>query len=264
MFRDDPHAGLRELLQAGAQRSSALHAYLFRLCNAHAGVLDTALDSEDGRGFLDRIDHRAGRALASSYSDWSAALCMVLEEFSSAPRRDLLLACAAVLRALDRHHRDASLSVLARHVERLPRELSGELTAFLPPPENPIETRVPDARRLDRGRAHLRHDLRTILDLWWHLIPLENHRASPRFECFEAALVERLRQRLDDHQDLRVGLAAPFAGWSYAFHSAPQERHSRKGTPYRFVGLKPDWLSKARDGLDQILADCKEQSVDIL
>ncbi len=260
---DRPQEFIRALTADGARfpDSLTLHAVLYRLCEAHAGTLGSCLNRTVWVERAQATENRT-RSRQSRYPDtWIANLRTQLRELEDADAKPLLVACSGVLRALDDHHKRQQARVHFCTAD-LPDELGRGQTVFLAPPANPIAECVPQTRSLKRDRGHLANDLREILDLWWHVVALDRYPVKPRFvkvEPLGAELAERLAE-----DDLRIGLASPCADLEYAHHSDPDRRHPKKGIPYRFVGIKPEHLAKARSLIDGILHACEEQRIDVL
>lgn len=257
---NDPHTCLRRILQAGQPlRSLSLHGILYRLCQAHAATLASVRGMES---FSVAVEDRARRAPASG-PGWVAKIVIDLAEHLHQPQERLLVASSAVLKALDEHHRDERPD---RHLDQFSDSQGGLQTLFLTPPANWIAEQVPASRSLGRDKGHFEHDLRKILQLWWYVVPLEEHPAkpAPRWLELEAATDKRLSRRLDRNGDLRIALAAPLAESAYDFRSDPSRRHPDKGIPFRCVGLKPEHSEDSRKALDRIVEACGEHQVDIL
>ncbi len=261
---DRPRDFLRALTDQAAPipRSFDLHALLYRLCGAHAGQLDDCLGDRSWQSFAAGIHLRTQNFRTTFPRSWLVEVRNLLAEFAGEHQERLLVGCSAVLRSLDAYHR-TQRTMLDRQIIALPARFGGR-TAFLPPPENPIAELVPKARRLARGRSHQKHELRAILDLWWHLVALEHSPETPSLLELAATVSERLKSRLRRTGDLSVGLAAPFADLDFDFHSDPDGCHARKGIPYRFVGLNAAHLPQARGIVDRILEDCTIHHVDVL
>lgn len=117
-----------------------------------------------------------------------------------------------------------------------------------------------------RGIDDYKNDLRSYLELWWYLVPLENRPVSPLYLQMDAEVSAVLAQRLERPQELTIGLASPFANLDFSIHSDPERLHHRDGTPYRFVGLAtdPEQMRASRAALARIAASCKTHRVDIL
>lgn len=243
--------------------SFTLHALLYRLCEAHASRLDDCLKERPWQDFAAKVDHRIRRSQVSYPRSWQVEVRRHLASLVKDEQERLLVGCAAVLRALDGHHR-LLRTQMERQILELPARFGGGRMAFLPPPENVIADAVPQSQRLVRDRSHLKHEVREILDLWWHLVNLDRSVETPCFLELEARVSDRLRARWEESGDLAIGLAVPFVDLDFEFHSDPDRCHDRRGIPYRVVGLKPEHLPRARSIVDHILEDCAERRVDVL
>jgi hypothetical protein len=116
---------------------------LYRLCDKHAAELVRASDHD----FFAKIASRA-RLAPSTGPGWTTAILFDLEGELRAPREKLLVACSAVLKALDEHHQDEHPYPISKTI---PEELGGWRTVFLPQPVNWIATQD-EARSCPEGR----------------------------------------------------------------------------------------------------------------
>jgi len=193
---------------------------------------------------------------------WATKLA---EKIRWIPEREtdrLLVFSATVLQALDRFHRERHQEVMATQA-KLPDELGGGRTLFLTPPQCPIEDLIPANRRLGRGTGDLENDPRAVLDLWWHLVPLEHEAVQPEIGRLDLSVSQELGLRLQSG-DLRIGVASPFADLDYVIWPDSDRCHAVRGTPYRFVGMVPEGLAEAREILETMLATCARERIDLL
>ncbi|HEX2224540.1 MAG TPA: hypothetical protein VHN15_10075 [Thermoanaerobaculia bacterium] len=234
---------------------------LYRLCQERVSDLwnlirepewESWAVEEEARlqGLLDKKD---GAAQAFSYPSWNS-------------EEKAFVWAAAALRVLDRVHQRQWGEVAGHEADliHLPSELGGGLTLFLPPPERPIEALIPKSRQLQRGVEDLEKNLRHILGLWWHVVLVDRHTVRPHLKSLPALVSKLLARRLQESRDLRIGLASPFAALDYSIHADPTRCHRDKGAPYRFAGIEQTCLPEARKILEQIVADCARDKVDVL
>ncbi len=261
-----PDSFLHELTDVATDfpHSVVLHALLHRLCEAHAGTLDDCLLEEPWQAYASRIDHRIQRLRTSYPRSWLTKIREELASFKAEELEGVVVGCSAILRVLDTHHRSLRTQAKLRQGFDLPARLGGGRAVLLPPPENAIAEAVPRKKRLTRERRHLKHEVREILDLWWHLVNLDRSAETPRFLDLDARAVGRLQSRWESDGDLSIALAAPFADLDFDFHADPNRCHDHKGIPYRFVGLKSVHLKEARSIVDRLLESCAEHRVDVL
>jgi hypothetical protein len=233
-----------------------VHAFLHRLCGRHVIELQNRLRQLMWERWAGSLEDRIGPLCRRE--DW---LALVAREAGAVTDADLSLVFAAVLlRVLDQLHRHRGRHFRAAKAS-IPLALGGGEMLFLAPPESPLSDLVPEPQRLGRGRGDLKSDLRDILGLWWHLVPLDRHTVRPNIGPLAASISRELAQRL--RGDLRIGLASPFDDLHYVVRSDPA-RCGGRGIPYRFAEISPDCLTAARAALEDILRLCALHQIDVL
>ncbi len=194
-----------------------------------------------------------------------AAVRELLLEPSRRQDQQLLVAGAATLKALDAYHRSRRIVVERRQFDLPPASLPTRATRslFLAPPERPIEETIPEP--LVRDLGDYRNDLRSYLDLWWHVVTLEGRPVRPCCEELDAEVAAVLTERLEKPQDLTIGLATPFSDLEYRIESDPDRCHPADGTPYRFAGLEgQECRRRSREALERIVGACAANRLDVL
>lgn len=236
-----------------------LHALLYGYCNedGRRGRLRDLLHRPEWEAVAADVQYRAFKHLEAS--PWVADTLRALAGMVDDADR-LLCNAAALLQTLDRHHRDRRPLVEYTQV-RLPFPGAGE-ALFLPPPKAPWEALIPEARQLRRGEEDYGHPLRPLLGLFWSVVPQGGRRLEvvPVGVRTEGILSGRFERR----RDLRIALAAPFAELAYAIEGAAHRCHAQDGTPFRFLGLRPDCRPAACASVTSLLAQCAEHEVDLL
>jgi predicted amidohydrolase len=263
---DSLYGAVRSLFQEeppedGSIDSLVLHAVLFRWCAEHRSTLRNLLREPNWRKRLATFRWTLGESENAAPSSLVVAIRDLLLERRPRPVEQLLVACAAALQILDDYHRDRRAVIERRRIVGLPSP-EGARTAFLPPPERPIEKLIPEA--LARGISDYRADLRDDLKLWWHLVPLERHSVKPCYEELDAAVATTLAERVEAAEKLTIGLASPFSGLEFRIESYPDRRDGEQRTPYRFASLDPAHRKEAREALAKIVETCAAQEVDLL
>lgn len=255
---------LREALGAALSGEPALsrlqfHALLFRFCAGRIGAIRNCLREPDWGGPL--LDFQRQATLALAQKDWRRLLAERTLQWIPDESDRLLVFCAALLRALDARHRDRRAEIAGSVID-LPSVLGGGRTLFLPPPATPLTDLIPDPQRLRRGPGDYKNDPGEILRLWWRLVALDGLPVQPRMNELDADVSLELARRLEA-QDVRFGLASPFAGLSYGIRSDPG-RCGPDGVPYHFAELNPESRSAAEADLEGILDRCAAERVDVL
>ncbi len=260
-----PRELLRKLSAPAAPLLSGfdLHAALYRLCEVHAGTLNDCLGASSWQQYSAKIVQEVQGFLAEYQGNWRARVRLRLVELAAVDTEERLVGCAGILQTLDRFHRDLRPQI-EHQISELPMDLGSGRTVFLPPPDNPIADRVPPSRRLARRRGHQKHELREILDLWWHLVILDRSPEQLFFHELEPTVSELLRARLQATGNLSIALAAPFGDLDFDFYSDQDRRHQRRGVPYRFVNLKQEHVAAAQGAIDRILDWSAAHPLDVL
>jgi len=262
MSVENPRAHLLAALAADPPLSRLeLHALLYRVAGRWASALHNCLREPEWDEWAAAREQQVGKLLVES--DWAARLAAHIRWISERDTDTLLVLGSVVLRGLDRFHREHRSENATREAV-LPPALGGGRTLFLPPPQSPIEGLIPAARRLDRGTGDLENDVRTMLDLWWLLVPLEDQAVQIETGTLDPVISKTLSVRLQRTGDLRVGLCSPVLGFDYTIWADPERCHAAAGTPYRFVGLPPGSLAGARQVLEEVVATCAQERIDVL
>jgi len=235
-----------------------LHAALVRFLSTQAGALSNYLREPLWWNRAAEVECEVEGALGED--DWLEVIGRIL--LSSGSDAERLVHAAAVLQALDACHRRRHVLVAGQIVEHRGLSGPGQKTLFLPPPKNPIAARVSPDRKLPRGPGELGNNLRSVLDLHWHVVPQESRSLQIRFDQLAAHVSKELGRRLRDSKDLLIGLASPFADLTPQVNGDPSRCHRTDGTPYRFVTAGD--LAQARPALEEILALCTRERIDVL
>lgn len=255
---DQPLHALSPVLARGSGVSRpALHAGLLRLCQRHVQRLRSLLREPAWEERSVQIELRLAPDLEKP--DWRALLSA---QARWGDKDHLLVFSAALLRALDERHKTRRSELGAQIVE-VPLELGGGRTLFLPPPSALIEGLVPERRRLGRGQGDLKSDVRHILGLWWHLVPLEGRPIQPDLSSLPPGISEELALRLRQG-DLRIGICSPFSELNYLVRTDAARCHARDGVPYRFAEMAPECLTEARQLLSDVIDVCARERIDLL
>ena len=235
-----------------------LHAWLHRHCQTHVQRLRNLLREPAGNKRAAEIEQQLGISIARA--DWKARLAA---QGRWGAEDQALIFSAALLRALDEHHKARRSELGAPSVD-IPSDLGGGRTLFLPPPSSSIEELIPVKRRLSRGAGYFRSDINQVLGLWWHLVPLEGRAIQPALLTLRTSVSDELAVRLRQG-DLRIGVCSPFATLDYLVRTDPARCHAASGgVPYRFAEMLPECLDHARKLLAEVLDDCARERIDLL
>jgi hypothetical protein len=255
---DLPRALLDQALALQGLSRLELHAGLHRFCQANAQQLRNLLRERAWDERAVGIEQKLGISIAQP--DWKTLLAA---HSRWGDESHALIFSAALLRALDEHHK-AHRSEMGTPIVEIPLELGGGRTLFLPPPPVSIEELIPEKRRLARGAGYFRSDVHQILSLWWHLVPLEGRTIQPKLLTLPAPVSDELGFRLRQG-DLRIGVCSPFAALDYLIRTDPARCHEASGgVPYRFAEMAPACLDHGRKLLVKVLDACAHERIDLL
>jgi predicted amidohydrolase len=235
----------------------AFHALLDRWTSERAGAVRQAWREPAWDAWKAEVERQIELILEES--DWAQRLVQQIGWIREGEAERLLIFAAVLLRCLDRYHRHRARQVGGATVD-LPSELGGGCTLFLPPPASPIADQIPARQRLVRRTGDLRNHAKEVLDLWWHVVPLDQRAIEPRFGRLPAPLSSELEKRLPN---LRIGLASPCAKLDYLIHG-DVARCGVEGSPYRFAELSSGSIAQARAEIEAILSGCAEHEIDVL
>lgn len=255
---DLPQAPLHRALARPGLSRLELHAWLHRYCQASVQRLRNLLRERAWDERAVELEQTLGLSIAQQ--DWRTLFAAQVRWGDEA---HALVFSAALLRTLDEHHK-AHRSEMGAPTVEIPSELGGGRTLFLPPPPSSIEELIPERRRLVRGAGYFRSDIRQVLGLWWHLVPLEGRSIQPELLALPASVSDELGFRLRQG-DLRIGVCSPFAAFDYLIRTDPARCHEASGgIPYRFAEMAPECLDHGRKLLLEVLADCARERIDLL
>lgn len=241
-------------LLASSPSGPVLHIGLYRACEARiAAVRERWRDRAQHDAILAAVER-----LRQVQTGVHERVAKELDNRLGDPAH-LLGACIAGLIALDRHHQHYQRREVA-YVERtLPG--TGLRARLLPSEDEPFAALIKECECApDRGAGDFGHDPRSLLGLCWRVVWDPGQGIELGIAPLNPVVTEVLAARLPD---LRLALAAPFAGLSYEFRSRPDQKNEQ-GTPYRFMALVEADRSRAEACLDRLLDRCRDEQVDVL
>jgi len=253
-----PESQLQQALALPSLSRLDLHAWLLRHCQTHVQRLRNLRREPTWDQRVVEIEQKLGPSIAQP--DWQALLTA---QAGWGAEDQALIFSAALLRALDEHHKGHRSEMGTPAVE-IPAELGGGRTLFLPPPSASIQELIPAKRRLARGAGYFRSDIQQVLGLWWRPVPLEGRAIQPSLLTLPASVSDELGFRLLQG-DLRIGVCSPFSALDYLVRTDPARCHEASGgVPYRFAEMAPACLVHGRKLLVEVLDDCAREKIDLL